>query len=78
MLNLPLKRCHFLHQENNVNPDAPANPDADATADNKEQTKSRLKQKNVGLLSNSQLNKKLSNITGKFEKKGPKRNRNGK
>ena len=28
---------------NNVNPDAPANPNADATADNKEQTKSRLK-----------------------------------
>ena len=29
---------------NNVNPDAPANPDADATNDNKEHTKSRLKQ----------------------------------
>ena len=68
----------FSTSENNVSPDAPANPDADATTDNKEQTKSRLKQKNVGLLSKSQLNKKLSNITGKSEKKGPKRNRNGK
>ena len=37
-----------------------------------------LKEKNVGLLSKSQLNKKLSNITGKSEKKGPKRNKNGK
>ena len=46
--------------------------------DKNEQKKSRLSQKNVGLLSKSQLNKKLSNITGKSEKKGPKRNRNGK
>ena len=37
-----------------------------------------MSKKNVGLLSKSQLNKKLSNITGKSEKKGPKRNRNGK
>ena len=42
-----------------------------------EQTKSKLSKKKVGLLSKSQLNKKLSNITGKSEKKGPKRNRNG-
>ena len=68
----------FSTSENNVSPDEPANPDADATTDNKENTKSRLKHKNVGLLSKSQLNKKLSNITGKSEKKGPKRNRNGK
>ena len=68
----------FSTSENNVSPDASANPDADTTTDNKEQTKSRLKQKNIGLLSKSQLNKKLSNITGKSEKKGPKRNRNGK
>ena len=68
----------FSTSRNNVNPDAPANPDAGASADNKEKTKIRLKQKNVGLLSKSQLNKKLSNITGKSEKKGPKRNRNGK
>ena len=37
-----------------------------------------MSKKNVGLLSKSQLNKKLSNITGKSERKGPKRNRNGK
>ena len=67
-----------LSSGNNVSPDAPANPDVDAIPDNNEQTKSRLSQKNVGLLSKSQLNKKLSNITGKSEKKGPKRNRNGK
>ena len=68
----------FSTSRNNVNPDAPANPNAGASADNKENTKIRLKQKNIGLLSKSHLNKKLSNITGKSEKKGPKRNRNGK
>ena len=67
-----------LSSGNNVSPDAPANPDADASPDNNEQTKSRLSQKNVGLLSKSQLNRKLSNLTGKSKKKGPKRNRNGK
>ena len=68
-----LKEKSFPTTENN------ANPDADAIPDNKnEQTKDKLSKKNVGLLSKSQLNKKLSNKTGKSEKKGPKRNRNGK
>ena len=73
-----LKEKSFPTSGNHVNPDASANPDADANTDKNEQKKSRVSQKNVGLLSKSQLNKKLSNITGKSEKKGPKRNRNGK
>ena len=43
-----------------------------------EQTIDILSRKNIGLLSKSQLNKNLSNITGVSDKKGPKRNRNGK
>ena len=74
-----LKEKSFPTSGNNANPDASANPDTDAIPDNKnEQTKDKLYKKNVGLLSKSQLNKKLSNINGKLEKKGPKRNRNGK
>ena len=68
-----LKEKSFPTSGNNANPDASANPD-----NKNEQTKDKLSKKNVGLLSKSQLNKKLSNITGKSEKKGPKRNRNGK
>ena len=37
-----------------------------------------MSKKNIGPLSKSQLNKELSNITGISDKKGPKRNRNGK
>ena len=74
-----LKEKSFPTSENNANPDASANPDANAIPVNKnEQTKDKLSRKNVGLLSKSQLNKKLSNITGISDKKGPKRNRNGK
>ena len=73
-----LEKGSFSVSGNNVNSDAPAKIDADTSTDNKEETKSRLKQKNIGLLSKSQLNKKLSKITGKSERKGPKRNRNGK
>ena len=72
------KEKSFPTSGNNVNPDAPANPDADATPDKNEQKKSRLSQKNVGILSKSRINKKLNNVTGKSEKKGSKRNRNGK
>ena len=73
-----LKGKSFPTSGNNVNPDASANPDADANPDKNEQTKNKLSKKNAGLLFKSQLNKKLSNITGKSEKKGSKRNRNGK
>ena len=73
-----LKEKSFPTSGNNVNPDASANPDADVIPDKNEQTKNKLSKKNVGLLSKCQLNKKLSNITGKSEKKGPKRNRNDK
>ena len=72
------KEKSFPTSGNHVNPDASANPDADANPDKNEQTKNKLSKKNVGLPSKSQLNKRLSNITGKSEKKGPKRNRNGK
>ena len=65
--------------EENANPDASANPDADAIPKKKnEQTIDRLSKKNIGLLSKSQLDKKLRKITGLSDKKGPKRNRNGK
>ena len=47
------KEKSFSTSGNNINPDAPANPDADATPDKNEQKKSRLSQKNVGLLSKS-------------------------
>ena len=73
-----LKEKSFPTSGNHVNPDASANPDTDANPDKNEQTKNKLSKKNVGLLSKIQLNKKISNITGKSEKKGPKRNRNGK
>ena len=73
-----LKEQSFPKSGNNVNPEASANPDADAIPDKNVQTRNKLSKKNVGLLSKSQLNKELSNITGKSEKKGPKRNRNGK
>ena len=73
------KKKSFPTTEKNANPDASANPDADAIPDKKDkQTIDRLSRKNIGLLSKSQLNKKLSKITGLSDKKGPKRNRNGK
>ena len=73
------KKKSFPTTEKNANPDASANPDVDAIPEKKnEQTIDRLSRKNIGLLSKSQLNKKLSKITGLSDKKGPKRNRNGK
>ena len=73
------KKKSFPTTEKNANPDASANSDADAIPDKKDkQTKDNLSRKNIGLLSKSQLNKKLSKITGLSDKKGPKRNRNDK
>ena len=46
-----LKEKSFPTSGNHVNPDASANPDADANPDKNEQKKSRVSQKNVGLLS---------------------------
>ena len=62
------KKKSFPKTEKNANSDASANPDADVIPEKKnEQTIDRLCRKNIGLLSKSQLNKKLSKITGLSE-----------